>query len=166
MFEPIVQLQQLRSRFLLMRAVCLRSAPYDVRAGYFRDAALLAWRASRLIGGWLNGHPNSQFHPRDTRFAKLALHTHAALIGLLHGNARRRTVWLHEQLDVLAQACADIRAVTSSVAINDILGRRQPEIAALQRVTAAAAPIAAPMPRKSVAGSMRGDETAWPFLSI
>jgi hypothetical protein len=168
MFEPIFQLQALRYRFLLIRALCrLGASSPKPQAAYFRDAALLAWRASRLIGGWLHGHPNDQYHPASTSAGRVALRSHAALIGLLHWSVRQRTLWLHRQLELVGQACADIRAVTSSVAINDILGRRQSEIAALQRLTGAAAAIAAPAQRPQVAVvSPSGGEEPWPFLSI
>lgn len=165
MFEPIVQLQALRYRFLLIRELCLRSSEFDMRASYFRDAALLGWRASRLIGGWLHGHPNSQYHPKNSVRERVVLRTHALLLGLPHFGIRQRTLWLHGELAIVGRACANIRAVTSSVAINDILGRRQPEIAALRRVTAAASATVA-TPRAAVALAPVAGEESWPFLSI
>jgi hypothetical protein len=166
MFEPILQLQDLRHRFLLIREFCWRSVGADTRFSYFLDAALLGWRASRLIGGWLQGHPNIQYHPRSTPIGRVLLRTHAMLLELPNIGMYRRTRWLHKQLAVVGQNCADIRAVTSCVAINDILGRRQLEIAALLRATAAAAPGAAPAPGVAMAVSASGGEESWPFLSI
>jgi hypothetical protein len=120
MFEPIFQLQALRYRFLLIRALCrLGASSPKPQAAYFRDAALLAWRASRLIGGWLHGHPNDQYHPASTSAGRVALRSHAALIGLLHWSVRQRTLWLHRQLELVGQACADIRAVTGAPPIRD-----------------------------------------------
>jgi hypothetical protein len=165
MFEPILQLKALRYRFLLIRELCLRSSDFDVRASYFREAALLGWRASRLIGGWLHSHPNIQNHPKDSAVRRLVVQAHALLVGLPHFTVLQRTVWLHGQLALASQACANICAVTSSVAINDILGRRQPEIAHLMRATAAAAATTAG-PRATVAATSSGGEENWPFLSI
>jgi hypothetical protein len=165
MFEPILQLKALRYRFLLIRELCWHSSGFGVHASYFSEAALLGWRASRLIGGWLHGHPNVQYHPKDSAARRLIVRTHAILVGLPHFTVLQRTVWLHQQLALAAHACANIRAVTSSVAINDILGRRQPEIANLMRVTAAAA-MTTRGSRTAVAVRSSGGEENWPFLSI
>jgi hypothetical protein len=93
----------------------------------------------------------------------------------VHWSTSARTRWLTKELQALARECADIRAVTSSVSINDMLGRHQPSLSALQRCESASATRAVAQRSAAICGSAkrktagtpsRYELDTWPFLSI
>jgi len=174
MFEPIGQLQILRRRALLLREVCRRWAG-SAESPVYGASALVAWRISRVVSGWLCGHPNQQYH--QTPPPRASLRTICAGLGVraVHWSTVARARWLTAQLQALARECADIRAITSSVSINEMLGRHQPSLAALQRVSNGLAPRAVPERGAGTSGSAKRviqttpsqfELDTWPFLSI
>jgi len=171
MIEPIGQLRMLRRRALLVREVCRRWAANGER-GLYADSALAAWRLSRVVSGWLIGHPNRQYHPRRSRSVSTALLCASFAVRVLHWSAAARARWLTVQLQALTRACSDTRSVTSSVSINEMLGRHQPHLLALERLARDRGPLpqsqrspVTSAPAKRVAHSAYDADT-WPFLSI
>jgi hypothetical protein len=173
MFEPIDQLQMLLRRALLTREVCRRWAAAGDDPAY-GASALLAWRISRVVSGWLSGHPNQQYHPPSSARAPVTTICAGLRVRAGRWSRRARARWLNTQLKALARDCADIRAVTSSVSINEMLGRHQPSLAALQRF-ASARPIHAIAERGAANSAAakrvtpptpRYELETWPFLSI
>jgi len=173
-FEPIGQLQMLRRRALLLREVCVRWAGPGEQPVY-GASALVAWRLSRVVSGWLSGHPNRQYHPTPSRRPSLNTICAGLWVRAVHWTTPARARWLMVQLQALARECADIRAVTSSVSINEMLGRHQPSLSALQRFVNARAPYALVERSTPTSGSAkraapatppRYDLETWPFLSI
>jgi hypothetical protein len=164
MFEPISQLQQLRRRALYVREVCHGWAKADAPALH-AQGALVAWRISRVVSGWLIGHPNEQFHPTRSPVFALALACGSLAVRASHWSEMARRRWLSTQLRALARECADIRAVTSSVIINEMLARHQPSLLALERVVA---PVSEPALQRGTRALQKRsfDAENWPFLSI
>jgi len=176
MFEPIAQLQQLRRRALFVRAVCRvwagagKQDPHE----HFAATVLLSWRLSRVVSGWLIGHPNAQYHPsRSPWYPGLLACASLAVRATLWSDAAR-TRWLSDQLRALGRECADIRAVTSSVGINDMLSRHQPVLSTLERAVRSRTGeptrpgVATGGSSKARAGlaSRTSYADTWPFLSI
>ncbi len=174
MFEPIAQLQQLRRRALFVRAVS-RVWAGSGKHQHVAETVLLTWRISRVVGGWLIGHPNAQYHPsRSPLYSGLLACAALAVRASLWSDAAR-TRWLSDQLRVLGRECADIRAVTSSVSINEMLARHQPALSALYRlvrsrglepVRLGVSAAGHSAPRAGVGSAPSCGADTWPFLSI
>jgi hypothetical protein len=186
--EPVQELRQLRKTALQVNAACKR---WSVTRGLHgrggpgkdRDAellsrcALVGWRLARVITGWLQSHPNWRLHPSECPFAEFAMRTGAAAESMLYLSKGSRLNWLCAKLDHLERRCADVRAITSSAAINDMLSRHQPDLTLLRRAvhslrpraTAAALPLTAPgaraqPPRAPLFAEPAGAD--WPYLSF
>jgi len=165
MIEPIGQLRSLRFRALLVREVCRRWAGGPDHA-LLIESALAAWRLSRVISGWLMGHPNRQYHPAPPAWTAIRSIGAGLAVRALHWSTGSRMRWLAQQLHILARDCADIRAVTSSVAINEMLGRQQPALSILQRSACPRLPQPTPGRTVSPATQVSYDAETWPFLTI
>lgn len=179
LFEPSFALQKLRGRCLLIRELCHRWDELDDLKPCYQDAALLVWRANRLIAGWLHAHPNPRHHPKSSAWGWAIRAVRAAAVAVVHRRAATRARWLHAQFVALGKDCADIRAVTSSVAINQLLAAHQPGILALQKRFAlqeqwappirqqTAVRIVIPISRSSEqAGRLTAGQPILPFLSV
>jgi hypothetical protein len=136
--EPIEQLRHLRWRALLIQSTCMRWGTINAEDMHLvMNSALMARRISRVIADWLNAHPNWRLHPRPNPLGHRVLgalswataHAHAAL------PARRQ--WLRTQFERVARESADIRAITSSRTINDMLAGVQPDVKSLLHLYAA-----------------------------
>jgi hypothetical protein len=141
MMEPIRELQRLRKAALQVNVACKRwSATAGASAEVLAHCALVGWRLARVITGWLQSHPNWRLHPSECRLAEFAIRTSAALESLLYLSDRSRLNRLGAQLAYLDRCSADVRAVTSSVAINDMLSRHQPDLKSLRRAVSSLRP--------------------------
>jgi hypothetical protein len=174
MFEPIGHLQMLRRRALLVRFLCRRWAGGD-EAGLYAQSALVAWRLSRVLSGWLSAHPNRQYHPTGSPWFLGKLVCASLPVRAWRWSDRARTRWLARQLRALGRECADIRSVTSSGSINEMLGRHQPSVAALQSLACARVTESVSDRDESTAGFAKRiapaaprpyEPETWPFLSI
>jgi hypothetical protein len=170
MVEPIGQLKVLRRRALLVRVVC-RGWAGNGESDLYAQSALVAWRLNRVISGWLMGHPNQQYHPNRSPWCAGSLVLAGLALRAWNWATRARVAWLESQLQAMIRDCADIRSITSSVSINEMLARHQPSLIALQRLASTQAPQTLTERALPAGGSGQRaqptyDADTWPFLSI
>jgi hypothetical protein len=135
--EPIERLQRLRRRTLLVQATCMRwGTANDEDMHLVMNSALMARRVSRLIAEWLNAHPNWRLHPQPNAVGHWVLGSMSWATAHAHASMLARRHWLQVQFERIARDSADIRAITSSRVINDMLSGIQPDLKALLRLYA------------------------------
>ena len=138
LMEPIEELRRLRRRSLFIHAACVRWGSGN--AGDMQlvmTSALMARRIARAVGDWLNAQPNWRLHPRPSALGHWGLAAVGFATAHAHPSSVSRRHWLQGQFERLGRESADIRAITSSRVINDMLAALQPEIKTLMRLYAA-----------------------------
>jgi hypothetical protein len=138
LMEPIEQLQRLRRRSLFIHAACVRwGAENADDMQLVMTSALMARRIARAVGDWLNVQPNWRLHPRPSTLGHWGLAAIGFATAHTHSSNASRRHWLQGQFEKVGRESADIRAITSSRVINDMLAGLQPEVKALMRLLAA-----------------------------
>jgi hypothetical protein len=179
MVEPVRELRQLRKAALQVNVACKRwSVTRGGNSEILSHCALVAWRLARVITGWLQSHPNWRLHPSECPLAELAMRTSAAVESLLYLSDRSQLNWLCAKLEYVDRRSADVRAVTSSVVINDMLSRHQPDLKSLRRALRSlrTRPTAASEPCTTAASQAKSParprifaqpvDADWPYLSF
>lgn len=138
LLEPIEPLRRLRRRALCIHAACVRWGAHNADdMQVVMTSALMARRIARAVGDWLNVQPNWRLHPRPSAVGNLALEVVGLAIAHSHPSIASRRRWLQDQFERVGRESADIRAITSSRVINDMISSLQPDVEALMRLYAA-----------------------------
>jgi len=141
MSEPVRHLQHFRARSLRVNAVCKQWASEDESGPHERDfqlrqrlhrTALVSWRVARVVTGWLNALPDRRCHPLTSGVGQWSRTADACIIAMTYAAPCRRLRWIAEQLDLLNHEAANIRAITASPDINEMLARHQPDLKSLR----------------------------------
>ncbi len=166
----VIRLRRLRRAALLTRALArsLQSGG-DKADGALARSGIAAWGIARLITGKLWSHPNLSCQQGPGALQTLIDRALAAVTGVVARKQGRRFAVFAQQLQILARELDDVRALTRSADLSDVLGRAQWQLLRLLQDLNAGihaeggAPIAVRQASPSAAST---EPTDWPYLAI
>lgn len=175
--SEVMRLRRLRNTALKGRALAVIldevSSAHD---SVFSRSAQICWRIARVITGTLRSHPYISYQrgPRELRAAYNALR--AVLVGTgARYQGRSLQIYLGE-LQRVARALDDARALTRSPDLSDTLGRSQAEVRGLLKELQMGArheagfDTATTLKVDARSGAIRDDARAvagnWPYLAF
>jgi hypothetical protein len=128
----VLRLRKLRNVALRARALA-RTLDTDSAEGrsIFARSALACWSIARIASGRLQAHPYLSYQRGPSRLRELADSLAAALVAL---NARRQNRCLStyaQQLQIVARELDDVRSLTLTPDLSDVLGRMQTQMSRL-----------------------------------
>jgi hypothetical protein len=172
----VLRLRKMRNVALRARALA-KSLDSDSGEGnsVFARSALICWTIARIASGRLRAHPYLSYQRGPSRLRELTDNLLASFIAL---NARRQNRCLSvcaQQLQTVGREVDDVRSLTWSPDLSDVLGRMQTQMSrlAIELDRGALGETGAPLMPHAKAGaetSARLDDIAtdnsWPYLAI
>jgi hypothetical protein len=173
----VLRLRKLRNVALRARALAktLDSGSAEGRSVFTRSA-LICWAIARLASGRLRAHPYVSYQSGPSRLRALSDGLLAAFVAL---NARRQNRNLSvcaQHLQTVARELDDVRSLTWSADLSDVLGRMQSQMRRLANELDLGALGETGAGRRRVkvmarpeASDSRGEiaaERSWPYLAI
>jgi hypothetical protein len=128
----VLRLRKLRNVALRARALAkvLDSDAAEGRS-IFARSALTCWTIARIASGRLQAHPYLSYQRGPSRLSELADSLVASFVAL---NARRQNRCLSvyaQQLQIVARELNDVRSLTLTPDLSDVLGRMQTQMSRL-----------------------------------
>jgi hypothetical protein len=174
----VLRLRKLRNVALRARALA-RTLDSDSAEGrsLFARSALTCWTIARIASGRLQAHPYLSYQRGPSRLRELGDSLVASLVAF---NARRQNRCLSvyaQQLQIVARELADVRSLTLTPDLSDVLGRMQTQMRRLanelDRGTLAQTGALLTPHAKAMVGAEAKDsldeitaDASWPYLAI
>jgi hypothetical protein len=165
----VIRLRRLRRAALLTRALARSLDSGRPAEGAFARSGLAAWGIARLTNGKLWSHPNLSYQQGPGALQTLTDQALAAVTAFVARKQGRPYGVFAQQLQILAREVDDVRALTWSADLSDVLGRAQWQLLRLLQDLNAGihreggAPIAV---RASSQSAASANPTDWPYLAI
>jgi hypothetical protein len=165
----VIRLRRLRRAALLTRALARSLQSGRSTQGAFARSGVAAWGIARLANGKLWSHPNLSYQQGPGALQTLIDRALAAATAFVARKQGRPYGVFAQQLQILAREVDDVRALTWSADLSDVLGRAQWQLLrALQDLNAGihregGAPIAV---RAAAPSAASANPTDWPYLAI
>jgi hypothetical protein len=122
----VLRLRKLRIAVLRARALAYRLDGEQGRDdSIFSRTALTCWGIARYVTGYLSAHPNLRCQEGPSRRREWVDRLSASVTALATRQPAHRVRVLMAELERAARELDDVRAVTRSPELSDVLGRQQ-----------------------------------------
>ena len=155
----ILRLRKLRNAVLRARAMANRLDGGQARAdSIFSKTAVTCWGIARFVTGYLGAHPNLRYREGPGRSREWFDRLNASATALAARRSEHRVRVLIAELERAAHELDDVRALTRSPELSDVLGRLQINVRRL---------LGRPAPEHRQGSAPRiGLADNWPYMTI
>jgi hypothetical protein len=122
----VLRLRRLRNAVLRARALAKRFDSAQGRVdSIFSKTAVTCWGIARFITGYLRAHPDLRCQKGPNPIREMFDRLDAAFIALVARHPQRRILLVTGEVERAARELDDVRALTRSPELSDVLGRLQ-----------------------------------------